>query len=148
MTKFEIAYNIQDENGESQKDKNLKQNHNIELGSLVELDSGVRLFVVNHSRDCDGTPLYDLYMNLEIVEDVKEVLQNIEEINKKMTSPNVGSEMPELLQAKKMDVEYYQKCARKTDKNYGEESLIVIREPSDEIKENMKNFSLVYGKKF
>lgn len=148
MTKFEVAYNIQDENGESQKDRNLKKNHNIELGALVELESGVRLFVVNHSRDCDGTPLYDLYMNLDIVDDVTEVLKNIQGINENIAVSKDSVEMVELQQAKRMDVEYYQKCARKTDKHYGEQSLVVIREPSVEIKEKMKDFSLVYGKSF
>lgn len=148
MTKIEVAYNIQDENGESQKDRNLKKNHGVELGALVELESGVRLFVVNHSRDCDGTPLYDLYLNLDIVDDVNEVLKNIQEIDESIAVSKDRVEMVELQQAKKMDVEYYQKCARKTDKHYGEQSLVVIREPSVEIKEKMKDFSLVYGKSF
>ena len=32
----------------------------IPIGTLVELDNGVRLFVVYHGRDCDQTPLYYL----------------------------------------------------------------------------------------
>jgi hypothetical protein len=34
--------------------------HTIPIGSLVELESGARLFVVHHGRDCDQTPLYYL----------------------------------------------------------------------------------------
>jgi hypothetical protein len=32
--------------------------HNLPLDALVELDTGVRLFVVLQGRDCDQTPLY------------------------------------------------------------------------------------------
>lgn len=32
--------------------------HDIPLGALVELESGVRLFVVHQGRDCDQTPMY------------------------------------------------------------------------------------------
>ena len=34
--------------------------HNIPIGSLVELANGVRVFVIKHTRDCAGTPLYSL----------------------------------------------------------------------------------------
>lgn len=40
------------------KEVNLEKKHNIPFGTLVELEGGVRLFVVFHGRDCDGTPLY------------------------------------------------------------------------------------------
>jgi len=39
---------------------NNSKSHNYSVGSLVELDSGCRLFVARHTRDCDGTPLYNL----------------------------------------------------------------------------------------
>lgn len=50
----------------------MEKKHNIELGTLVEIScddslcdeedqhNGLRLFVVQHTRDCDGTPLYSL----------------------------------------------------------------------------------------
>lgn len=39
---------------------NMKK-HNIPIGSLVELANGARVFVIKHTRDCDGeTPLYSL----------------------------------------------------------------------------------------
>ena len=63
---IEIAYDIKDEEGVSEKDRNLKIKHAIKLGSLVEVncdylpEHGIRLFVVDHTRDCDGTPLYSL----------------------------------------------------------------------------------------
>jgi len=34
--------------------------HNFNLGELVEIDDGVRMFIVKQTRDCDGTPLYCL----------------------------------------------------------------------------------------
>ena len=45
------------------REENLAKKHNIPLGSLVELEDGARLWVVNRSRDCDGTPHYDLAVN-------------------------------------------------------------------------------------
>lgn len=48
------------ETGKTSRQTNLEKKHNIPLGSLVELDNGVRLFVVGHPRDFDGTPLYNL----------------------------------------------------------------------------------------
>ena len=63
---------IVEANGKTWKENNLAIQHEIPIGTLVEITynseyeeeeekkNGVRLFVVNHSRDCDGTPLYDL----------------------------------------------------------------------------------------
>lgn len=34
--------------------------HEFDVGVLVEIDDGVRLFVAEHTRDCDGAPLYSL----------------------------------------------------------------------------------------
>jgi predicted acyl esterase len=59
-------------NGKTVKENNLELKHNIPLGSLVEVKSDnwygdgaceiwkARLWVLDHSRDCDGTPLYIL----------------------------------------------------------------------------------------
>ena len=56
--------------GKTYREENNERIHNIPLGSLVEIDfddrylespkNGLRLFVVSHDRDCDGTPLYSL----------------------------------------------------------------------------------------
>ncbi|HSI90059.1 MAG TPA: hypothetical protein VK927_03035 [Adhaeribacter sp.] len=54
------------ETGNSYKEDNLAKQHNIPVGTLVQINSdmeeydGIRLFVVGHHRDCDGTPLYSL----------------------------------------------------------------------------------------
>jgi hypothetical protein len=52
--------NPDDPQGRTYRQINATKTHKIPLGSLVELRSGVRLFVVNHNRDCDETPLYYL----------------------------------------------------------------------------------------
>lgn len=61
---------IVEKNGKTVKENNLKKVHNIPVGSLVEIDyendeeyKGVRLYVVCLTRDCDGTPLYNLCHN-------------------------------------------------------------------------------------
>ncbi len=58
---------IVESNGKTVKQNNMEQSHTIPLGSLVEIlgdenddDTGLRLFVVHHGRDCDGTPLYGM----------------------------------------------------------------------------------------
>lgn len=66
---------IVESNGKSVKQNNLEQDHTIPLGSLVEIlgsdsddDTGLRLFVVDHGRDCDGTPLYGLSLKKDAKE--------------------------------------------------------------------------------
>ncbi len=49
-----------DPDGRTYRQVNTAKIHIIEIGTLVELESGVRLFVVQHNRDCDRTPLYCL----------------------------------------------------------------------------------------
>jgi hypothetical protein len=51
---------VMPETGKTYRQTNLQKVHTISLGSLVELETGVRLFVVEHVRDFDGTPLYNL----------------------------------------------------------------------------------------
>jgi hypothetical protein len=47
-----------DPQGRTYRQINAAKTHAIPVGALVELPDGVRLFVVWHGRDCDGTPLY------------------------------------------------------------------------------------------
>lgn len=64
---------INPETGNTYREDNLAIQHSIPLGTLVEIsgdyldedgepdhDVGLRLYVVLHQRDCDGTPLYGL----------------------------------------------------------------------------------------
>ena len=55
-----IAGLVNQETGKTYREENAEQKHNIPVGALVEIKSGVRLFVVAHNRDCDQTPLYCL----------------------------------------------------------------------------------------
>jgi hypothetical protein len=63
------------------REENLKLGHSIPIGTLVEVDieysshHGLRAFVCEHTRDCDGTPMYALYYskdfkNLEYVKEI------------------------------------------------------------------------------
>ena len=47
-----------DKKGRTYREVNLDKRHKYDLGSLVEFEDGVRLFITRHVRDCDGTPLY------------------------------------------------------------------------------------------
>ncbi len=49
-----------DPEGRTYRQVNAARSHAIPVGALVELDSGVRLFVVMQTRDCDQEPLYSL----------------------------------------------------------------------------------------
>ena len=49
-----------DPDGRSFREVNRATNHSIQIGTLVELDNGVRAFVATHARDCDETPIYSL----------------------------------------------------------------------------------------
>lgn len=49
-----------DADGRSYREVNAAKNHLHSVGALVQLDNGVRLYVVDLCRDCDSTPLYKL----------------------------------------------------------------------------------------
>ena len=49
-----------DPQGRTYREVNREKAHKIPIGALVELESGARAFVVQHTRDCDQTPLYSL----------------------------------------------------------------------------------------
>lgn len=65
-----IFSDIVEGNGKTIKENNLAIDHNIPVGSLVEVKYDewtgngacikvhARLWVIKHTRDCDGTPLY------------------------------------------------------------------------------------------
>lgn len=83
MTIFTFVGDIVETNGKTVKENNLNKNHNIPLKSLVEIvnmeeneegsENGLRLFVVGHSRDCDGTPLYDLSFTLSAIGEIERI---------------------------------------------------------------------------
>lgn len=56
-----IADLVNPKTDKTYREENSELRHNIPIGSLVEYDeTGIRLFVVSHKRDCDQTPLYCL----------------------------------------------------------------------------------------
>lgn len=80
MTKIEVAHDIPDADGVTPKQRNYRISHSISLGTLVEINldgdhsDKCRLFVVAHTRNCDGTPLYDLSFK-------KDSAKNIDDYN-------------------------------------------------------------------
>ena len=49
-----------DHQGRTYRQVNAEKTHAIPIGALVELETGERLRVMMHTRDCDQTPLYSL----------------------------------------------------------------------------------------
>ncbi len=52
-----------DNQGRSYREVNNATKHSFNIGDLVELETGERLFICKLTRDCDGTPLYNLGIN-------------------------------------------------------------------------------------
>lgn len=91
---------IVEHNGKTVRQNNLETPHNIPLKALVEISyegaededeerqtCGLRLFVVEHSRDFDGTPLYSLSTNKKAQIELNE----LEDVIKKTRDPNEKS---------------------------------------------------------
>jgi len=59
--------NLIESNGNTIEENNLTTKHRIPIGTLVEMNipyssqHGIRMFVYEHTRDFDGSPLYALY---------------------------------------------------------------------------------------
>jgi hypothetical protein len=49
-----------DPQGRTYRQVNAEKPHAIPIGTLVELETGERLRVMAHTRDCDQTPLYSI----------------------------------------------------------------------------------------
>lgn len=72
MSEIMFMKDIVEDNGKTIFENNMEKSHNIPIDSLVEVKSDgwfgdgaciryqARLWVVEHIRDCDGTPLYIL----------------------------------------------------------------------------------------
>lgn len=71
----QLVADIVEANGKTIRENNREKSHEFALGSLVEVtynNSGLRLYVVQHSRDCDGAPLYNLSFDLDIDKKIQE----------------------------------------------------------------------------
>jgi hypothetical protein len=113
---------IVEANGKTIKQNNMQKQHNIPLGSLVEIFSpedetwnepedimhGLRLWVTGHHRDCDGTPLYALSFNKIAYQQFKECENEAE----------AGDKLANYMK---------QNYRGQFINGYSEESLIVIR---------------------
>lgn len=64
-----LLRNMVEANGKTIKQNNMEKTHNIQKGTLVETEEGLRLWVTYYGRDCDGTPLYWLSFEQEINQD-------------------------------------------------------------------------------
>lgn len=71
-----VADLVNPKSGKTYREENAEKAHSIPIGSLVELKSGVRLFVVYHGRDCDQTPLYYMAIDPEDIELESEIFLN------------------------------------------------------------------------
>ena len=97
-----VFHHMVTESGKTIREENLEKVHNIALGQVVELDVDVeespmriyrlgsdkkevligftgtlRLVVVGHLRDCDGTPLYGLADQPVLLPESKSVVDNM-----------------------------------------------------------------------
>lgn len=69
-----VLYDLVGPDGKTIKERNFEKHHAVPLYSLVEVDlpneieHGMRLFVQSHSRDCDGTPLYNLTLDWRLID--------------------------------------------------------------------------------
>ena len=78
MNTIQLVPDLIESNGKTIRQNNMEKQHVIELGSLVEIDCeyldehGMRVFVVEHTRDCDGEPLYLLSGNYTYAQDKAE----------------------------------------------------------------------------
>ena len=60
MTRLSHQINPNDKQGRSYRAINLATPHAYPVGSLVEIDDGVRLYVAKHTRGVDKEPTYSL----------------------------------------------------------------------------------------
>lgn len=123
MIDITIVHNVVNpETGLTTKQENQKLTHRIPLDTLVEINldyndaHGCRLFVVEHNRDCDGTPLYSLSF------------EKSEYFTKYKDAPRHCKSLSE-----RIDMENMIKMDRlKMDHGWDEGCLIVIKEPTNE----------------
>ncbi len=104
--------NILGKHGKTIREENLEKQHAIPLKTLVEVnvpyieEHGLRAFVCEHTRDCDGTPLYSLYYSKDF--------ENLECV--KSVNPGVYSTM--------------------VTKGHSDDSLVVIRLPDEKVEDD------------
>lgn len=90
MTGYINVANVVEANGRTVRENNQAVEHKLPIGALVEITTdcpigefgsiykGVRLFVVSHERDCDGSPLYSLSFDRNIIAEIMNARRDIE----------------------------------------------------------------------
>lgn len=82
-----VVHHIVGDDGLTDKERNLKLTHKIPVYTMVEVTlndddvaNGLRLYVHSHTRDCDGTPLYNLTADIEAMKSLctQEAVRNKE----------------------------------------------------------------------
>lgn len=88
MPEIVLYSELVEANGKTIRENNLERTHQLPLGALVEINApevkdhhGLRLWIVAHMRDCDGTPLYGL--SFEIPERLETAIHNGEVVPQK-----------------------------------------------------------------
>ena len=66
-----MIHDIVEKNGKTIRENNFEKRHAIPIGTLVQLETGARAFVVFYGRDCDQTPLYYLSLDADDTEEVR-----------------------------------------------------------------------------
>lgn len=127
MTGIIMVSEIVQSNGKTWKENNLSIKHDIPLGTLVEIvykceyeenfesTYGLRLFVVNHSRDCDGTPLYDMSFD-------KNSYNEYAEADKKIQKGQFQDQMD-----RSLTLYMYHNSSGSIMRNYSRESLKIVK---------------------
>jgi len=73
---FKFAHDLVESNGKTARENNLEKIHTIPLKTFVEINCdydtshGCRGYVVDHQRDCDGTPLYGIAFDPAIADEL------------------------------------------------------------------------------
>lgn len=107
---IQLVCDLVEKNGKTIRENNLEKSHDIPLYTLVEVvtdddeSNGLRLFVVKHSRDCDGEPLYDLSFE-------KESQQELDEFNSQQKEEGIPQGL--YMWSKGMlESKFYRHCSR------------------------------------
>ena len=75
MNDIVFLHDLVETNGKTIKENNLEIQHDIPLGTLIEVDCscaeehGTRMFIAAYGRDCDGEPLYSLTSKRNMCDD-------------------------------------------------------------------------------
>lgn len=110
----------------------LKFPHSIAIGTPVSVEvallpeyNGEKLYVTNHSRDCDGTPLYDLHQDKEQAYKMRKLQEMLLIVNDdEEMAINAPTARNELMEGIKQQME---NIRRTCETHFSDDCLIVHR---------------------